>query len=68
MSRRRNGFGKKCKGKELFVSKRDVDSLVRSLEGVVWCDEDSVWDFGVLLGEWSVRLRGEVLRRSEFDE
>ena len=67
MSRRRGRKKDLCKGKELLVSKRDVDALVRSLEGVRWCDEDSVWDFGVLLGRWSVRLRSEVLRRSVDD-
>ena len=68
MARSRNRGKDMCKGKELLVPKRDVDGLVRALEGVRWCDEDSVWDFGVLLGRWSVRLRGEVLRRSVDDE
>lgn len=69
MSRRRGRKKNSCDGKSLLVSKREIDSLVRALESVRWCDEDSVWEFGVLLGRWSVRLRSEVLRRSEgFDE
>lgn len=69
MSRRRSSKKNPCSGKSLLISKRDVDSLVRALENVRWCDEDSVWEFGVLLGRWSVRLRSEVLRRvDDFDE
>ena len=67
MARGRNRGKDVCKGKELLVPKRDVDGLVRALDGVRWCDEDSVWELGVLLGRWSVRLRGEVLRRCVDD-
>lgn len=51
-----------------LLSKRDVGVLVRLLDGVDWCDEDSVFDLGVELGRWSVRLRSLVLERSVFDD
>lgn len=51
-----------------FVSKKDRKALFNLINNTDWCDEDSVWDCGVVLGVWSVKLRGEILRRSELKE
>jgi len=53
-----------CKDKCRLLSKREVSKFERLCSGVDWCDEDSVFEFGVELGRWSVRLRSLVLERS----
>ena len=53
----------------LLLSKREISKFERLCSGVDWCDEDSVFEFGVELGKWSVRLRALVLERGlEGDE
>ena len=46
-----------------LLSKREVSKFERLCKSVDWCDEDSVFEFGVELGRWSVRLRSLVLER-----
>lgn len=50
-----------------FLTKRDRKRLLSLVHNTDWSDEDSVWDCGVELCRFSVQLRSEVLRRTEFD-
>ena len=50
-----------------FLSKKERKELGKLISNVDWCDEDSVWDCGVALREWSVKLRAEILRRNSDD-
>ena len=50
-----------------FITKKERNKLVGIVGNMDLCDEDSVWDVGVELGLWSVRLRSEVLSRLDGD-
>ena len=66
MSRKNFKKGKRnCKG---LLSKREIGKFERLCDGVDWCDEDSVFEFGVELGRWSVKLRSLILSKCVDDE
>ena len=60
LKKNRKVYNRECK----LLSKRDIGKFERLCNSVDWCDEDSVFEFGVELGRWSVRLRALVLERS----
>jgi len=65
----KKNFRKNKKNCDKLLSKREISKFERLCSKVDWCDEDSVFEFGVELGRWSVRLRGLVLEKSlEGDE
>lgn len=51
------------KDNEPFLPKRERKRLLSLVHNTDWYDEDSVWECGVELGRFSVRLRAEVLSR-----
>lgn len=59
---------KNCSDDKRLLSKREVEKFERLCRRVDWCDEDSVFDFGVELGKWSVRLRSLILSKCVDDE
>lgn len=50
-----------------FLSNRDKKKLIKLVSGLDICDEDSVFDTGVELEHWSIKLRSSVLSRSSDD-
>lgn len=51
-----------------FLTKKERKKLLNTINNVNWSDEDSVWDVGIALNSWSIKIRSEVLRRSELRE
>ena len=52
---------------EPIVTKKERKKLLALIGNTDWSDEDSVWNLGVELGNWSVKIRGEILRRNGED-
>lgn len=44
-----------------YLSKKEKKELINLVKSVKVDDEDSVWDLGVELCRWSVKLRASVL-------
>ena len=51
-----------------FMSKKDKYRLIGKINSTKLNDEDQVYDLAVELCRWSVKLRSEILRRSEEAE
>lgn len=51
-----------------YMSKKEKKKLILMINNTRLNDEDSVYDLAVELCRWSVRLRSEILRRSEEEE
>lgn len=56
------------RGNKSLISKKEMHKLRGLVEGVNVFDEDSVWNLGVELGNWSVKLRSLVLSDGNDDE
>ena len=50
-----------------YLSKKEKKELITLVQNVNVKDEDSVWDLGVELCRWSVRLRASILSQSGDD-
>lgn len=51
-----------------FLTKKERKKLISLVSNVDWYDENEVWNVGVSLNTWSVKIRSEILRRSELKE
>lgn len=47
------------------MSKKDKHRLIGKINNTKLNDEDQIYDLAVELCRWSVRLRSEILKRSE---
>ena len=51
-----------------YMSKKDKYRLIGKINCTKLNDEDQIYDLAVELCRWSVRLRSEILRRSEEED
>ena len=51
-----------------IMSNKERKKLIQLIKNVNLGNEDQVWNLAVELGNVSVRLRANILRRHEFDE
>lgn len=51
-----------------FLTRKERNRLVYRIKSMDWGDEDDVFNFAVDMCYLSVKLRGEIIRRSEYDD
>ena len=56
------------KTRKEYLSKKDKTRLINKINNTKIDDEEQVFDLAILLCRWSVKLRSEILRRSEYEE
>ena len=62
-----NKKNKRDNCKNPLLSRKDKNKLIALIGSLDVCDEDSVFDIGVELEHWSIKLRSLVLSRSSDD-
>ena len=48
-----------------YLSKKEKRELLKLIENVNIKDEDSVWDLGVELCRWSVKIRADIITKKD---
>ena len=51
-----------------YLTKKEKKQLINLVQNVNIKDEDSVWDLGIELSRWSIRLQAKVLTKCSDNE